>query len=229
MGELGARRAPSDAGARATVELVRSYRPVNEQEERDRERILRLLEREDVWGRDNDRAHLTSSAWVCDASASRVLMCWHLTYRSWSWLGGHADCERDLLAVALREVGEESGLTRLEPALRRPISLEVLAVDGHEKRGRYVGSHVHLNLTWLVVADPAEPLRPKPDENRALRWFSPEGAVEASAEPWMRERIYPKLNAAMRAWAEGSARGGGAPGSPGRTAAGGTGEAGGPR
>ena len=37
-------------------------------------------------------------------------MVYHNIYDSWSWLGGHADGETDLLAVALREVKEETGL-----------------------------------------------------------------------------------------------------------------------
>ncbi len=183
-----------------STDLIRAYEPVNEQEVRDKDLMLRLLDAEDVWTRANDRAHMTAAAWVISPDASQALMCWHLIYRSWSWLGGHADGEHDLLAVALREVREESGLTSVRPAMEVPASLEILTVAGHEKRGRYVSSHVHLNVSWLIVADPAEPLRVKPDENKDLRWFAPEDAIAASTEPWMRERVYPKLAAAARRW-----------------------------
>ena len=53
---------------------------------------------------------------------------------------------------------------------------------GHEKNGAYVSSHLHLNVTYLLEADPAEPVRCKPDENSHVGWFTPEGAVEASTE-----------------------------------------------
>ena len=76
-------------------------------------------------------------------------------------------------------------------------SLEILTVDGHEKRGRYVSSHLHLNLTYLLEADPAAPLRCKPDENAQVAWFGLEEAVSASSEPWFRKRIYSKLNAKL--------------------------------
>ena len=66
-------------------------------------------------------------------------------------------------------------------------------MDGHEKRGRYVSSHLHLNVTYLAVADPAEPIRVKPDENSGVRWVPLEDAVRLSTEPWIRERIYRKL------------------------------------
>ena len=41
----------------------------------------------------------------------------------------------DLLAVAMREVTEETGLQRLTPVTEGIFSLECLTVDGHEKRG----------------------------------------------------------------------------------------------
>ena len=121
-------------------------------------------------------------------------MAYHNIYDSWSWLGGHADGDHDLLAVALREVREESGLTAVRPVSRSIYSVEILTVDGHEKRGAYVSSHLHLNVTYLLEADPAEPVRCKPDENSRVGWFGLEEAVAASTEPWFRERIYKKLN-----------------------------------
>ena len=64
---------------------------------------------------------------------------------------------------------------------------------GHVKRGSYVSSHVHLNATYLFVADPSEPLREKPDENSGLRWVSIDDVCKLSNEPWMCERVYAKL------------------------------------
>lgn len=111
-------------------------------------------------------------------------MAYHNLYDSWSWLGGHADGDRDLLAVSMREVREESGLTAVRPVSPHIYSLEILTVDGHEKRGAYVSSHLHLNVTYLLEADPAAPVRRKPDENSAVAWFGLEEAVAASSEPW---------------------------------------------
>mgnify|MGYP002237558723 CR=1 FL=1 len=53
---------------------------------------------------------MTASAWVVNKDRSKVLMIYHNIYNSWSWLGGHADGETDLLAVAIREVREEAAL-----------------------------------------------------------------------------------------------------------------------
>ena len=177
------------------LEELEQYRPWNEQEERDRTELLRRLRSgEDLYTRDNSAGHLTASAWVVSPDRRRVLMAYHNIYDSWSWLGGHADGDRDLLAVAAREVREESGLTAVRPVSRSIYSVEILTVDGHEKRGAYVSSHLHLNVTYLLEADPADPVRCKPDENSRVGWFGLEEAVAASSEPWFRERVYRKLN-----------------------------------
>ena len=67
-------------------------------------------------------------------------------------------------------------------------------MDGHEKNGEYVSSHLHLNVTYLLEAGEDERLQMKPDENSGVAWFGLEEAVEVSSEVWFRERIYRKLN-----------------------------------
>ena len=177
---------------------IERYVPFNEQEERDRRlRLALLASGQELYTRDNEVCHLTASAWIVSPDRQRVLMCYHNIYDSWSWLGGHADGEHDLAAVALREVREESGLAHARLVSPDIYSLEVLTVDGHEKRGAYVSSHLHLNVTYLVEADPSEPLRTKADENSGLAWFGLDEAVRHSSEPWFRERVYPKLNAKL--------------------------------
>ncbi|MDO5552029.1 MAG: NUDIX hydrolase [Lachnospiraceae bacterium] len=175
------------------------FQPCNEQEAADRDRILQALDtREGVFERTDETAHITASAWVVNLDRTRVLMVYHNIYHSWSWLGGHADGDADLLAVAMREVREESGLRSLRPVSDEIYSVEVLTVDGHEKRGKYVPSHLHLNVTYLLEADDSQPLFVKEDENSAAAWFELEDALAASAEPWLRDRVYRKLNEKLK-------------------------------
>ena len=169
------------------MELLRKieqYRPWNEQEARDREALFT---------RENTQAHWTASAWVTDPKREQVLMAYHKLYDSWAWLGGHADGETDLLAVALREVREESGLADVRPVSPEIFSVEILTVAGHEKRGQYLSSHLHLNVTYLFEADPAQPLRVKPDENSGVGWVRVEDIPQKTSEVWFRDRIYSKL------------------------------------
>lgn len=183
----------------ALLEQIEHYIPFNEQEARDRQFIAAALKRHgDIFTRENEVLHMTASAWTVNKARDKALMVYHNIYQSWSWLGGHADGEADLLAVALREVREESGVRTLRPVTEEIFSLEVLTVDGHWKRGQYVSSHLHLNLTYLLEADEAEALTVLEAENSAVRWFPLEEAVQASSEPWFQTNIYPKLNEKLR-------------------------------
>jgi len=176
------------------MERLSRYVPFNEQEQLDREDILWWLERaENIYERSCRAAHMTASAWVVSPDREYVLMAYHNIYRSWSWLGGHADGERDLLQTAQREVSEESGVQNVRPVSDEIFSIEILTVDGHEKRGRYVPSHLHLNVTYLFEADMNEELRVKPDENSDVGWIPVDDLEKMVSEPWMMERIYKKL------------------------------------
>ena len=180
-------------------EQIKAYRPWNEQERQDQAVILAFLERNpDAFYRTNLLAHMTASAWVVNPQRSKVLMVYHRLYDSWSWTGGHADGEEDLLAVALREVREETGVQCLRPVTEEIYSLEVLTVDGHEKHGQYVPSHLHLNVTYLLEAEEDQPLRVCEAENSGVAWFSLADALSASTEPWFVERIYKKLNEKLK-------------------------------
>lgn len=173
---------------------IESFRPFNKQEERDKKVITEFINNnEDAFLRSNLIAHMTASAWVVNKERTKVLMVYHNIYNSWSWLGGHADGDADLLSTAIREVKEEAGIEKVNPVSEDIFSLEVLTVDGHEKRGEYVPSHLHLNVTYLLEADSEENTRVKEDENSGVAWFTPEESLVKSTEPWFVERIYSKL------------------------------------
>ena len=173
---------------------LHAYHPWNEQECQDLTELLSLLKNDvDLYHRENTAAHLTASAWVVSPDRKQVLLVYHNLYRSWAWMGGHADGDRDLCRVALRETREESGLQDLTLVNPDIFSLESLTVDGHEKRGKFVSSHLHLNVTYLLEADPRQPIRVKPDENSGVAWFPVEEVTGKVSEPWMMQRIYSKL------------------------------------
>lgn len=177
------------------IETMEAYIPFNEQEANDKEEFLRRLKSgEELYTRENASAHITVSGWTLNKEHTKVLMAYHNIYDSWSWLGGHADGERDLLKVAIKEVKEESGLPSVTPVSEDIFSLEILCVNGHEKKGRYISSHLHMNLTFLLEADENQNIQCKPDENSKVGWFGFEEAIEKSTEEWFKERIYAKLN-----------------------------------
>lgn len=188
-------RAESDSGILKLFKQIEAYIPCCSQEEQDKRMILDAVRQDkQILLRESRMAHMTASAWVVNEDWSKVLMCYHRLYHSWSWLGGHADGEWDLLKTALKEVREESGIFQVKPVSQEIFSLEVLTAEGHEKRGEYISSHLHLNVTFLLEADESELPQVKEDENSDVAWFALDDALKVSDEPWMRERIYKKLN-----------------------------------
>lgn len=181
------------------LKQLEGYTPRNPQEARDREEILRWLRRqEDVFSRENLTAHFTASAWVVSPDRELVLMAYHRLYNSWAWLGGHADGDRNLLRVAMKEAREESGIQILRPVTEEPFSLEILTVQGHEKKGQYVPGHLHLNVTYLLEAPTEQALHIQQDENSAVAWLPADRLDTYSREPWFVERVYGKLTEKCR-------------------------------
>ena len=181
------------------INQIEDYKPFNEQEKMDKLLLLNWIRNNDnAFSRENTVAHMTASAWVVNKDRSKVLMVYHNIYNSWSWLGGHADGETDLLSVALREVKEEAGITNVKLVSEEIFSLESLTVDGHVKKGNYISSHLHLNVTYLLEADSDEAVSIKADENSGVAWFSPEKALEKSTEPWFVANVYSKLLEKMK-------------------------------
>ena len=169
------------------------YIPFNEQEERDKKLITEWLSEPDVFERKNEKAHFTASAWVLNPERTKVLMIYHNIYDSWAWMGGHADGETDLFKVAEREAREESGISDIKPVSEDILSIEIVPVSGHEKRGKYVPSHLHLNVTYLFGAPEDQELFIKPDENSGVMWIALDDIKNKSTEKWFIERIYSKL------------------------------------
>jgi ADP-ribose pyrophosphatase len=174
-------------------ESIKAYNPYNEQEEKDKEMIIKCIDTfQNILTRDNELAHITSSAFVINKTKDKVLMVHHNIYNSWSWTGGHADGEEDLLAVAIKEVKEETGVRNVRSVSSNIFSLDILTVLGHVKRGKYVAPHLHLSVAYLVEADENELLIIKADENSGVKWIPIEEVNTYSDEPHM-QKVYSKL------------------------------------
>lgn len=172
---------------------LNGYIPYNEKEEKDLMLFKNCLETYDnVLTRDNVVAHIGCSAFVVNKERSKVLMIHHNIYNSWSLPGGHADGNSDFLQVAMDELEEETGVTDYRPVMKDLLSVEILPVIGHMKRGQYVSAHLHLDTTYLIEANDEIPLVVKADENSAVKWVPIDEVVEHSTEDHMKV-VYAKL------------------------------------
>ncbi len=175
------------------TELIESFEPGCSQERRDKETMLfYIAEFEEVLTRKNPLLHFTVSAWTMNPRRDQVLMVYHNIYQAWSWVGGHTDGDKDFVSVAKRELTEETGLKEFRLVSPTPLSLEIIGVQGHEKRGEYVSPHLHLNVTYFFEAPQHQPLRSKPDENTGVAWRDVLRVQKDQTEKHM-QKIYQKL------------------------------------
>lgn len=135
----------------------------------------------DPYARSRLAGHFTASAWLVDRSGSRVLLTHHRKLDGWLQLGGHADGERDLRAVVLKEAQEESGLTDLavDPAI---FDLDRHLIPMHGG----VPAHWHHDVRYVVRATGSETFVVS-DESHALAWRDiREIADDAAMDPSLR-------------------------------------------
>jgi 8-oxo-dGTP pyrophosphatase MutT (NUDIX family) len=133
----------------------------------------------DCFQREQQAGHVTGSALIVSPDLRQVLLTLHAKLGKWLQLGGHADGEGEVHEVAYREAVEESGLKRIRffpyerlfelETDRDPLPFDFDCHDIPERKGE--PAHVHYDVRYLVVADPAEPLKITA-ESKDLKWFS---------------------------------------------------------
>ncbi len=178
---------------------IQSFQPYTAEEQAAKERLLGLLELHGkrMLERDCEAGHITCSGFILSPDLQETLMAYHLIYGSVGWTGGHADGDADLLGVAIREAMEETSVTQVYPQSRRILSIDILPVPPHEKRGKPVAAHVHYNVTYGLIVPKNQKIADKPDENRSVMWLRTEAIAAHCTEPQMLP-IYEKLVERMR-------------------------------
>jgi len=126
----------------ALLKLLGDYQPYDKDERDMYEMLVRFVENEDqCFERGLRIGHITGSAWIVDRERSHVLLTHHRKLDRWLQLGGHADGEADVLAVALREAREESGLEAVTPLLDTPYDVDVHPIPARGDEPRHLHYH----------------------------------------------------------------------------------------
>ncbi len=155
------------------IKEISEYIPTNNQEIQDKRVILNYIKLfpENILIRDNEFAHITSSGFIMNKSLDKVLMVHHNILNTWAWTGGHMDGDTDLLHVAIKEAKEETGIINVAPLTSSICSIDILPVNGHMKNNKYVSTHVHLSIGYILIANEKDKLIVNQDENSGVRWF----------------------------------------------------------
>ena len=124
--------------------------------------------------------HLTGSAWVVDRTGTRVLLTLHSKVGKWVQLGGHVGADRDMLAAALREAREESGIDGLDP-----VSRDIFDIDIHDiPPWHNEPEHLHYDIRFALRA-PAGCTCTAGEESHALAWVPVDGIQRYTREESM--------------------------------------------
>jgi 8-oxo-dGTP pyrophosphatase MutT (NUDIX family) len=168
------------------VTLLERYRPENEDEAADVQRLRALVAATgDPWRRELP-LHVTASALITHPPTSRVLLRWHQRQQGWLQVGGHGDPgESDLLAITSREAQEETGLPDLAPwpdaGIRHVVIVSVPAGKGEP-------AHEHADIRLFMATETPDAARPE-NADAPLRWLSLPAAYDAASEPSVKESL----------------------------------------
>lgn len=123
-----------------------------------------------------EKGHFTASSWLLSKDGSKALIMHHSKIDKWVQLGGHADGDPDLLAVAMKEAQEESGIGGI-----KPLSTEIFDIDIHEFPARGGDpAHLHYDVRFLLQVTSDEDFV-KNAESKALIWVAADGDLPTKA------------------------------------------------
>jgi 8-oxo-dGTP pyrophosphatase MutT (NUDIX family) len=167
----GAARSQDTAGIAVSVResaisILTDWRAPDPAQDSLRHAVLAFVRgRTDACLRECVPGHVTASALVLDDSGTRVLLTLHPRLGRWVQLGGHCDeDDPDVVAAALREATEESGVVGLR------IAPELAAVHVHPVVCSLGVPTRHLDLQFVAHA-PAGAQIAISDESEDLQWW----------------------------------------------------------
>ncbi len=151
-------------------QLLLQYSPTDPSEILARTQILEFIQAHpNCFDRSLLEGHVTASAWLLNKDLTKALLLHHGKFDVWCQLGGHCDGDSDVLAVALKEAREESGVNNIVP-----ISTEIFDLDVHEiPELSGIQAHKHYDIRFLLKVNSDEEAVGN-YESKAVGWFGPQ-------------------------------------------------------
>ena len=149
------------------LSLLHAYTPSASSEQINKKRMLELLASESAcFERTCTPAHFTASSWLQNLAGDRFLLMHHAKLNIWLQPGGHCDGNGDVLAVAVREAQEETGIQAIAPVHADIFDLDIHAIPVHKDEAQ----HYHYDIRFLLQVRSEEQLLSN-HESLALGWF----------------------------------------------------------
>jgi 8-oxo-dGTP pyrophosphatase MutT (NUDIX family) len=152
---------------RQVLDLLATALLFDERDRQEHRKITAFVEENpDCLLRANLAGHLTASAFVVDRERQHLLLIHHKALDRWLQPGGHADGDPDLLAVARREVLEETGLAEVAPVTPHPFDLDIHPIPARAG----VPAHLHYDVRFLFEAHSGSVLQGNEREVHGAVW-----------------------------------------------------------
>ena len=119
--------------------------------------------------------HFTASMLITNICRTKVLLMLHKKFQRWQQFGWHCEWDTDTLAVAIRELHEESGIIE-EPEIfsySGKGELPIFDVDIHEipADAKWRPEHRHYDVRFLGIISDTVSLDRQIAEVDDIRWF----------------------------------------------------------
>lgn len=129
------------------VEMLENYKPESFEEIAFKETMISFIEEhQNCFERSLEIGHITASAWLLNQDGSRALLMHHRKLNRWLQLGGHCDGNPDVLAVAIKEAQEESGITNISPVSKDIFDIDIHCIPENKKEKE----HYHYDVRFLL-------------------------------------------------------------------------------
>lgn len=149
------------------LSLLHHYFPTDPKEITYKKRIITFIQQHpDCFERALACGHITASCMLLNKDLSKALLMHHNKLDMWVQLGGHCDGDSDVLAVAIKEAQEESGIEDIEPVSTEIFDIDIHVLPEHSKEA----GTLHYDIRFLLkVTSDKEIVQNQ--ESKELRWF----------------------------------------------------------
>ncbi len=150
------------------LQLLTDYTPSDQDEIDYKDDIIEFVQdNEECFERSLEHGHITASTWLLNKEGDKALLTHHKKLNRWFQLGGHCDSDSDILASAIREAQEESGIENIKPVHNQIFDVDVHFITGNAKEEK----HYHYDVRFLLQVQSDEKVKIS-SESKDLRWVS---------------------------------------------------------
>lgn len=148
------------------LQLLYNYTPTPDERQAKEDMLAFINQYEHCFERSLEIGHITASCWLLNKDHTHVLLTHHAKLNKWVQLGGHCDGETDVLAVAIKEAQEESGIMQIEPIEETIFDIDIHLIPENKKEK----AHFHYDVRFLLQVMSDEQIVIS-HESKDLRWF----------------------------------------------------------